>query len=73
MKLNLFTHHAFADELIFRPDIQFSANLDLYVARAGPEFNFRVEVQRPSVFRGPHIDRGVRQRIHLYFLATKAL
>lgn len=73
MKPKLLTQHAVADELIDRPDIQFAANLDLYVACAGPEFNFRVEVQRPSVFRGPHIDRGVRQRIHLHFLATKAL
>ena len=72
-ELVLVTEDGVADELIDAADIDSPVELDLDVAGARPQFNLGIDVQSPCILRGPHVDCGVRQGVHLDLLTGQAL
>jgi|GEM_PF-5789843 len=67
------TEDGVTDELVDTADVDSPAELDLDVTGSRPQLDLGVEVEGPRILRGPHVDGGVRQRVHLDLPASQAL
>ena len=60
------SENSLSNNLIELADIDAAAQIDFEVSGTRPQINFCTHIQRnTSIFRRPHIDRRVGDRIHL--------
>src|SRR5690554_5333971 len=65
--------HYICDELVQLADVDALTDLDLDVARPGPELKFGIDVKGARILRRPHVDARVREGVELNLLAPHSL